>query len=119
MSTNPESVPVQPVEPPVAEQPNPSVDDLQADLEATRERLAASVEALAAKADVKAQAKAKASETADQVKAKASETADQVKAGAEDALAQVRQVPPAVLGAIAVGVVVVAVLLIRRAKRSG
>ena len=67
----------------------------------------ASVEALVAKTDVKAQAKAKATETA-----------DQVKSGAEDVLDQVRQLPPAVLGAVAIGVTLVAILLIRRRRLS-
>lgn len=84
---------------------------------ATRERLAASIEALAAKADVKAQAKAKASEAADEAKARAAEAASQARATAEDALAQVRQLPPAVLGAVAVGVTLLIVLLIRRSRR--
>lgn len=102
---------------PAVEQPNPTVDELEADRAATRERLATNIEALAAKADVKGQAKAKASETADQVKARASETADQVKAGAHDAVEQVKQLPPAALAGIAVATVVVLVLIIRSSRR--
>jgi hypothetical protein len=84
---------------------NPTVDELQADRDATRERLAASVEALVAKTDVKAQARAKATETA-----------DQVKSGAEEDLGQVPALPPAVLGAVALGLTLVAILVIRRRR---
>ena len=96
-----------PVDPPAVDQPNPTVDQLEADRAATRERLAASVEALVAKTDVKAQAKAKATETA-----------DQVKSGAEDGVDRVRQLPPAVLAAVAIGVTLVAIVLIRRRRLS-
>jgi hypothetical protein len=92
---------------PAVDQPNPTVEQLEADRAATRERLAASVEALVAKTDVKGQAKAKATETA-----------DQVKSGAEDVLEQVRQLPPAVLAAVAIGVTLVAIVLIRRRRLS-
>ena len=96
-----------PVDPPAADRPDATVDELEADRAATRERLAASVEALVAKTDVKGQAKAKATETA-----------DQVKSGAEDVLDQVRQLPPAVLAAVAIGVTLVVVLAIRRSRLS-
>ena len=97
MSSQPNDPTVDPTTPsppavdtPAVDQPNPTVDQLEADRAATRERLAASVEALVAKTDVKAQAKAKATETADQVKS----------------------------GAVAIGVTLVAILLIRRRRLS-
>ena len=96
-----------PVETPAVDRPDATVEQLEADRAATRERLAASVEALVAKTDVKGQAKAKATETA-----------DQVKSGAEDVLDQVRHLPPAVLGAVVIGVTLVVVLLIRRRRLS-
>lgn len=91
---------------PAADKPDPTVDELQADLAATRGRLAASVEALAAKADVKGQAKAKATETA-----------DQVRSGAHHALDRAKHLPPAVLAGIAAAAVVLVVLLVRRGRR--
>jgi len=96
-----------PVDTPAVDRPDATVDELEADRAATRERLAASVEALVAKTDVKGQAKARATETA-----------DQVKSGAEDVLDQVRQLPPAVLAAVAIGVTLVVVLAIRRSRLS-
>jgi len=96
-----------PVDTPAVDRPDATKDELEADRAATRERLAASVEALVAKTDVKGQAKAKATETA-----------DQVKSGAEDVLDQVRQLPPAVLAAVAIGVTLVAILVIRRSRLS-
>jgi hypothetical protein len=112
MSSNPNDPTIDPsttesasVDTPAVDRPDATVDELEADRAATRERLAASVEALVAKTDVKGQAKAKATETA-----------DQVKSGAEDVLDRVRQLPPAVLGAAAIGVALVAVLAIRRSR---
>ena len=96
-----------PAETPAVDRPDATVEELEADRAATRERLAASVEALVAKTDVKGQAKAKATETA-----------DQVKSGAEDVLDRVRQLPPAALGAVAIGVTLVAILVIRRSRLS-
>ena len=113
MSTNPNDPTIDPstdstpVDTPAVDRPDATVDELEADRAATRERLAASVEALVAKTDVKGQAKAKATETA-----------DQVKSGAEDVLDQVRQLPPAVLAAVAIGVTLVVVLAIRRSRLS-
>lgn len=94
-----------PLQPPTAEASDPTIEELQADRAATRERLAASVEELAAKADVKAQAKQAATETAEHVKT----TADQ-------ALARARNLPPTVYAAIAGVVILTALLLIRRRR---
>ena len=100
------SNPTDPESTPAVETENPTVDELQADRDATRERLAASVEALMAKTDVKAQAKQKAEETT-----------DQIKVGARDLLARVQQLPPAAQAAIAVGVTALLVLAIRSRRR--
>ncbi len=111
----------------------------RAEVERTREELGETVEALAYKADVKARAKdkagevkAKAAETVEQVKAKAGETVDEVKAKAEEVRAEaddvvvqakgnaesagdrVRRLPPAVLAAVALGLVALVVVLRRR-----
>ena len=91
---------------PAVEQPDPGIDELQADRDATRERLAATVEELAAKADVKARAKEQADQTAQQLRATADEVVDRA-----------REVPPAVYLAVAVGVVALTVVLIRRRRR--
>ena len=93
------------VDTPAVDRPDATVDELEADRAATRERLAASIEALVAKTDVKGQAKAKATETA-----------DQVRSGAEDVLDRVRQLPPAVLAGVAIGVTLIAIVLIRRSR---
>lgn len=100
------SYPTDPESTPAVETENPTVDQLQADRDATRERLAASVEALVAKTDVKAQAKQKAEETTDQVKEKA-----------QDLMARVQQLPPAALAGIAAGVGVILILAIRSSRR--
>lgn len=92
---------------PAADQPDPTIEELEADRAATRERLAASVEELAAKADVKARAKERANETAQQVKTTADEVVDRI-----------RDLPPGVVAAAAVAVTVLAVLLIRQRRRS-
>ena len=99
------SSPIEPVPAPAVEKSNPTVEELEADRAATRARLAASVEALAAKADVKGRAKQQAEETA-----------DQLKVGAQDLITRVRQLPPAALAGIAVGVGIILVLAIRSSR---
>ncbi len=54
--------------------PDATPEEIEADIEAARERLASSVDALTAKLDVKAQAKQKAQETSAQAKQKAQES---------------------------------------------
>ena len=79
--------------------PDATPEEIEADIEAARERLASSVDALTAKLDVKAQAKQKAQETSAQAKQKAQETSERVGAGAQHAYQRVRTTSPAVLGA--------------------
>lgn len=103
--------------------PDASVDDIHADIEATRHELGQTVEALTAKLDVKARAARKVDDTKDlladkaqAVRAKGSEVGSQVVNAATDDEGSVRPVVPgATLGLVAVIVVVV---LWRRRKRS-
>jgi len=67
---------------------NPSVDDLQHDIDQTREELAQTVEALAAKADVKGRTEDKAAEVGLQLKEKAAGVAAQARHVASNASAQ-------------------------------
>jgi hypothetical protein len=60
--------------------PDPATaDELQQEIERTRERLGATVEQLAAKADVKAQAQAKVAEVKAQARSKAVEVSERMK----------------------------------------
>src|SRR5688500_18035698 len=63
-----------------------SADEIEADMAATRERLAESVDALADKVNVKAQAERKVEETKQQAKAKVGEATDKAKATAGEAV---------------------------------
>lgn len=97
------------IDPPAAQDPDATVPDLEADLSATRDRLAASVEALAAKADVKAQ-----------TQAKVDETTQQLKSFADQGLRRVQQLSPGQLAAGAaavVGATVLTVLTVRSIRR--
>ena len=81
-----------------------------------------SVDALTAKLDVKEQAKQKARETSERVQAGAQHASERVQAGAQHAYEQAyeraRTTSPAVLGAVAAGVVALIVLLIALGRRS-
>ena len=55
-----------------------SVEEIQADIDKTRQELGQTVEALVAKADVKGRAKEKASDTKDRIAEKAAQTRDVV-----------------------------------------
>jgi hypothetical protein len=79
--------------------------EIRADIEHTREELADTAAALAEKADVKARAQEKVEET----KAKVSHKIDDTKAQA-----QANPMPPALVAAAVVGVVVALVILRRR-----
>jgi hypothetical protein len=87
-----------------AETEERSPEQIQAEIEETREELAGTVEAVAEKADVKAQAKQKVEETKTQAKEKIEET----KASAED-----NRVPIAIAMGVAGGLF----LLWRRRRR--
>ena len=80
------TTPAAPPDPPADATP----EEIEAHIEASRERLASSVDALTAKLDVKAQAKQKAQETSAQAKQKARETSERVQAGAQHAYEHLR-----------------------------
>jgi ElaB/YqjD/DUF883 family membrane-anchored ribosome-binding protein len=76
---------------PAAREPDPkgggetgSPEEIQAEIDATREELGDTVAAVAAKADVKGQAKQKATETKERAKAKVTGAAQQAKAKREE-----------------------------------
>lgn len=97
-------------------------EEIEAHIEASRERLADTVDALSAKLDVKAQAKQKARETSEQAKQKARETTERVRTSAQHAYEQgyerARSISPAVLGAVAAGVVGLVALVVALRRRS-
>jgi len=64
------------------------VQQLEQEIEQTREQLGETVEQLAAKADVKGRARAKAAEVSERVKNKTSQAQNEVAAGAESARSQ-------------------------------
>jgi hypothetical protein len=99
--------------------PDASVNDVEADIEATRNELGQTVEALSAKLDVKQQAKQKADETkeliadkAESVRSKGSEVGSQVVDVATNHQGSVRAVLPAV--ALALVAVIGGVIIWRR-----
>jgi ElaB/YqjD/DUF883 family membrane-anchored ribosome-binding protein len=117
------TTPTAPPDPPADATPQ----EIETDIQASRERLASSVDALTGKLDVKGQAKQKARETSEQAKQMARETSEQakqmaretserVRSGAQHAYEQTyeraRTTSPAVLGALAAGVAGLVVLLI-------
>lgn len=94
--------------------PDAGVDDIRADIEATRHELGQTVETLAAKLDVKQQAKQKVADTkeivvdqADVLRAKGSELGSKVVDVATDDAGSIRPVVPvAILAVLAVMVVI-------------
>lgn len=101
--------------------PDATVEDIHADIEATRTELGHTVEALTAKLDVKAQAKQKVEDTKEllvdktqTVRAKGSEVSSRIVEVATDDEGSVRPVVPA--AAVAVLAVVVGVLVWRRRR---
>lgn len=64
------------------------VQQLEQEIERTREQLGETVEQLAAKADVKSRARAKAAEVSERVKSKTSQAQNEVAAGAESVRSQ-------------------------------
>lgn len=101
--------------------PGASVDDIQADIEATRNELGQTVEALTAKLDVKAQAQHKVDDTreliadkAQAVRAKGSQVGSQVVDVATDDDGRVRPVFP--VAALALVAVIVGVVIWRRRR---
>jgi flagellar biosynthesis/type III secretory pathway protein FliH len=81
------TTPTAPPDPPADATPQ----DIETDIQASRERLASSVDALTAKLDVKGQAKQKARETSEQAKQMARETSEQAKQMARETSEQAKQ----------------------------
>jgi hypothetical protein len=101
--------------PPPAE--DASIEEIEADIAATRERLADSVDALADKVNVKARAQEKADETKQQAKKKLG----QAKTKGQDLLSQAGEAPrPVQLAIVAVPVALIILLIVKafRGRRS-
>ena len=101
--------------------PDAGVEDIQADIEATRTELGQTVEALSAKLDVKHQAKQKVDDTkeliidkAQDVRSKGSEVGSQVVNAATDDKGSIRPAVP--VAALALVAVIVGVVIWRRRK---
>jgi uncharacterized protein YhaN len=90
-----------------------SVEDIEADIAATRERLAESVDALADKVNVKARAQDKAEQTKQQAK----EKLDQAKTKGQDLIGRVRQTSRSVQLTIVSVPVLIILLIIRSVRR--
>ena len=91
-----------------------SVEEIEADMEARRERLAASVDALADKVDVKARAQ----EKVDRTRQQAQEKVDRVMARGAGLLNQARQARwPLPLAVVAVPALVLGAVIIARVRR--
>jgi hypothetical protein len=99
-----------------------SAEELQQEIEQTRQRLGETVDELAAKADVKARAQATATEAKKRAQATATEAAGRVQATAAEVSGRVRQnelVRRRWPVALAAGVLVVASVAIWRRRRKG
>lgn len=101
--------------------PDAGVDDIRADIEATRNELGQTVEALSAKLDVKHQAKQKVDDTkelivdkAQTVRSKGSVVGSQVVDAATDDKGSIR--PPVPVAALALVAVIVGVVIWRRRR---
>jgi hypothetical protein len=110
-----------------------SSEDLQQEIEQTRQRLGETVDELAAKADVKARARATAAEAKERAQATAAEAKERAQATAAEAATRVQATAAEVSGrvrqnelvqrrwpvALAAGVLVVASVAIWRWRRKG
>ncbi len=102
-----------------------SAEEIEADIAATRERLAESVDALADKVNVKARAEEKVEYTKEQVrdvlgqaKAKGENALGQAKATGENALGQAKRAPLAVqIAAVAVPVLALLLVIVNKIRR--
>jgi hypothetical protein len=112
----------------MTETPPPAKDasaaEIEADIAATRERLAESVDALADKVNVKARAQEKAQQTKDQAKEKldqatdqAKEKLDQAKTKGQDLIGRARQGSRSVQLAIVSVPVLIVLLIVRSIRR--
>jgi len=90
-----------------------SADEIEADIAATRERLAESVDALADKVNVKARAQEKAEQTKQQAK----EKVDQAKTKSQDLIGRARQSSRSLQLAIVSVPVLIVLLIIRSIRR--
>jgi uncharacterized protein YhaN len=90
-----------------------SAEEIEADIAATRERLAESVDALADKVNVKARAQEKAQQTKDQAK----EKLDQAKTKGQDLIGRARQGSRSVQLAIVSVPVLIVLLIVRSIRR--
>ena len=89
-----------------------SPEQIEAEIERTREELGETVAALAEKTDVKKQAQ----EKVDEAKAKARQAADAAAETAQDVAAEARRNPAPVIAAVSV-VALVAIVVVRRRRR--
>jgi flagellar biosynthesis GTPase FlhF len=92
-------------------------EEIEADIAATRERLAESVDTLADKVNVKARAQEKAEQTKDQAK----EKLDEARTKGQDLIGQARQAPrPVQLAILSVPVALIVLVIVRavRGRRS-
>jgi uncharacterized membrane protein YdfJ with MMPL/SSD domain len=102
-----------------------SVEEIEADIAATRERLAESVDALADKVNVKARAQEKVDQTKEQAKEKVEQTKEQAKekfgqarTKGQDLLGQAQQASrPVQLAIISVPVALIVLLIVRAIRR--
>jgi ElaB/YqjD/DUF883 family membrane-anchored ribosome-binding protein len=90
--------------------PDAGIDDIQADIEHTREELGETIEALSAKADVTGRAKQKAADTKDRITEKVYETKDVVIEKAHAAQSAARDAVTDDTGSVKPGVPIVALI---------
>jgi len=97
-------------------------EEIQREIEQTRQRLGETVDELAAKADIKARAQATAAEAKERAQATAAEAKERVQATAADVSGRVRRselVQRRWPAALAAGVLIVASVAIWRWRRKG
>jgi len=90
--------------------PDAGIDDIQADIEHTREELGETIEALSAKADVKGRVKQKAADTKDRITEKAHESRDVVVEKAHAAQSAARDAVTDDTGSVKPGVPIAALI---------
>ena len=103
---------------PAALGPETTPEELEADMAATRARLAGRVDALADKVDVKARAQDKVEDVKVAAQARAEEGKEKVLAGSRDAADRYQDLPRPAQVAVAVAPVVLMLALIIRKIRS-
>ena len=98
--------------------PDASPEEIEADIAATRARLAGNVDALADKVDVKARAQDKVEDVKVAAQARAEEGKEKLRAGTQEVTDRYQDLPRPVQIALAVAPVVLVVLLVVRKIRS-